>query len=111
MKCQITGARERAKLMAKTHDVGKFYWHPMTYPVKPPVVIERAETQEIDEPYRFGKGWCIRLPLTRKSLVVGKWIKKYTESQALTIAVNGRSMKQDEVDWDVIRFGATYEDI
>ena len=37
--------------------------------------------------------------------------KQYTESQALTIAVNGRSMKQDEVDWDVIRFGAAYEDL
>jgi hypothetical protein len=45
------------------------------------------------------------------ALVVGKWIRQYTESQALTVAVNGRSMKQDEVDWDVIRFGAPYEDL
>jgi hypothetical protein len=111
MKYQITGARERANIMAKTHDVGKFYWHLMTYPVKPPVVLERAETQEIEEPYRFGKGWCLRFPLTRKSIVMGKWVKRYTESQALTNAVNGRSMKKDEVDWDMIRFGAPYEDL
>lgn len=42
---------------------------------------------------------------------MGKWVKRYTESQALTNAVNGRSMKQDEVDWDIIRFGAPYEDL
>lgn len=111
MKCQTTGARERANKMAQTHDVGKFYWHLMTYPVKPPVVLERAETQEIDGQYRFGKGWCLRLPLTRKSIVMGKWVKHYTESQALTNAINGRSMKQEEVDWDIIRFGAPYEDL
>jgi hypothetical protein len=39
-------------------------------------------------------------------LVVGKWIKSYTESQALTNAVAGRPLKQDEVDWDLIRDGA-----
>ena len=92
--------------MAKTRDVGKFYWHPMTYPVNPPVLVEKANTQEIDEPYRFGTGICIRLPFTRKSLVVGKWIKSYSESQALTNAVAGRPLRQDEVDWDVIRDGA-----
>jgi len=111
MKYQITGARKRANKMAKTHDVGKFYWHLMTYPVKPPVVLERAETQEIDGQYRFGKGWCLRLPLTRKSIVMGKWIKTYSESEALTVAINGRRMDKEEIDWDVIRFGASYEDI
>ena len=42
---------------------------------------------------------------------MGKWVKRYTESQALTNAVNGRSMEKDEVDWDMIRFGAPYEDL
>ena len=98
--------------MAKTHDFGKkYYWHSMTYPVKPPVVLERAETQEIEDPYRFGKGWCLRLPLTRKAVVVGKWIKQYEESTALTVAINGRSMKQEEVDWDTIRYGVSLDDI
>ena len=83
----------------------------MTYPVKPPVVFERAETQEIEEPYRFGKGWCLRLPFTRKALVVCKWIKQYEESTALTVAINGRGMKQDEVDWDTIRYGVSLDDI
>jgi hypothetical protein len=103
MKCQIIGAKKRAKTMAKTHDVGKFYWHTMVYPIKPPVVAERAETQEIEEPYRFGKGICLRIPFTRLSLVMGKWITAHTESQALTNAIAGRAMTQDEVDWDLIR--------
>jgi len=95
--------------MAKTHDVGSFYWHTMVYPVKPPVVFEKAETQEIEEPYRFGKGYCIRVPFTRLSLVLGKWVKQYSESEALTVAINGRAMQKEEVDWDYIRFGAEHD--
>jgi len=92
--------------MAKTHDVGKkHYWHFMVYPLKPKVVFEKAETQEIEEPYRFGKGYCLRLPFTRLSIVMGKWIKYYSESQALTNAIVGRKMSTEEVDWDRIRFG------
>jgi len=83
----------------------------MTYPVKPPVVFERAETQEIEEPYRFGKGWCLRLPFTRKAIVIGKWVKQYEESTALTVAINGRGMRQEEVDWDTIRYGVNLDDI
>jgi len=92
--------------MAKTHDVGNYYWHTMVYPVKPPSIAEKAETQEIDGLYRGGHGWAIRLPFTRYALVIGKWTKAYDESSALTRAVIGRAMKQDEVDWDRIRFGA-----
>ena len=95
--------------MAKTHDVGSFYWHTMVYPVKPPVLFEKAETQEIEEPYRFGKGYCIRAPFTRVSLVLGKWVRRYSESEALTVAINGRAMTKDEVDWDYIRFGAEHD--
>lgn len=92
--------------MAKTRDIGSsFFWHTMVYPVKPPVLWERSETQEIDGKYRFGVGWAIRLPFTRLSIVIGKWIKQYTESQALTVAIRGRAMTEDEVDWDYIRAG------
>lgn len=95
--------------MARTHDVGKYYWHLMTYPVKPPVLFEKAETQEIDTPFRFGRGWSLRFPFTRRSIVLGKWVKYYSESEALTVAINGRSMNQDEVDWDHVRYGADYD--
>lgn len=92
--------------MAKTNDIGSFYWHTLKYLVKPSIFIERAESQEIEEPYREGRGWAIRLPFTTKALVVGRWGKAHDESSALTRAVIGRAMKQDEVDWDKIRFGA-----
>ena len=92
--------------MAKTHDVGTYYWHTLVYPVKPKDLWERAETQEIDEPYRGGSGWSIRLPLTRLAIVLGKWTQTYTEGAALTRAVAGRDMNKAEVNWDLIRFGA-----
>jgi hypothetical protein len=104
-----TFVRRRRIAVAKTHDVGKFYWHTMIYPIKPPVLFEKANTQEIEPPYRFGSGVCIRFPFTRASLVFGKWVKSYSESQALTNAVGGRPMNQEEVDWDVIRDGAEYD--
>lgn len=97
--------------MAKTRDVGNYYWHILIYPVKPRVLAEKAETQEIDGLYRGGRGYAFRLPFTRKAIVIGKWGKSHSESDALTRAVNGRAMKQEEVDWDTIRFGANYEDL
>jgi hypothetical protein len=89
--------------MAQTHDVGNFYWHTMTYPVKPGVVFDRAETQEIEEPYRGGKGWAIRFPFTRKAIVIGLWKARYTEGVALTRAINGRGIEESKFDWDTIR--------
>lgn len=97
--------------MAKTHDVGNFYWHTMVYPVKPNVIFDRAETQEIDGKYRGGKGWAIRLPFTRLSIVVGMWKQTYSESIALTRAINGRAIEESKFDWDTVRFGAEHEDL
>lgn len=97
--------------MAKTRDVGNFYWHTMLYPVKPPVILDRAETQEIDGKYRGGKGWAIRLPFTRLSIVIGKWTATFSESVALTRAINGRAIEESSFDWDTVRYGADYEDI
>jgi len=89
--------------MAKTHDVGKFYWHTLVYPIKFKGFTDKAETQEIEHPYRAGNGVAIRLPLTRLAIVVGKWGKSLPEGEALTRAIVGRGMKFDEVDWDTIR--------
>jgi hypothetical protein len=95
--------------MANPRDVGHFYWHPLVYPIKPPVLWERAETQEISEPFRFGVGLSIRLPFTRLALVIGKWGESLNESQALTNAIRGRAMDKEEVDWDYVRFGQEAE--
>lgn len=83
-----------------------YYWHILTYGSKPKIFVEKAETQEIDGDYRFGSGWAIRMPFTRKAIVIGKWVDSFGESEALTYAIRGRSMASDEVDWNRIRFGA-----
>lgn len=95
--------------MAKTHDVGsKYFWHFMVYPLKPKVVIEKSTTQEIEHPFRFGSGLVFRFPLTRLSIVLGKWVAQYEESQALTNAIAGRPVAQGEFDWDTVR-GEEYD--
>lgn len=90
-------------------EFGKIYWHILTYPAKPKIFWEKAETQEIDSPFRFGSGWAVRLPFTRKALVVGLWKIAYSESEALTYAIRGRFVPKEELDWDFVRFGAKDE--
>jgi hypothetical protein len=93
--------------VAATKDLGPFYCHPLTYPVKPRGLIERAFSQEIEGQYRKGYGVSIRAPFTKKALVLGVWKKTgYTESQGLTYAINGRGLMNEEVNWDFIRYGA-----
>jgi hypothetical protein len=95
--------------MARTHDVGKkYFWHAMVYPIKPKVIIERSNTQEIEEPFRYGSGLVFRLPFTRLSIVIGKWVAQYDESQALTNAIAGRAVAEGEFDWDIVR-GEEYD--
>jgi hypothetical protein len=92
--------------LANPRTVGSLYWHTLVYPVKPPILWERAETQEIALPFRGGVGVSIRLPFTRLALVVGKWNSSYDESQALTNAIRGRYLPDEEINWDFVRFGA-----
>lgn len=96
--------------MARTHDIGYTYWHTIVYGLKPKELFEKAESQEIEMPFRKGRGIAIRLPFTRLGLVVGRWKDTdFNESQALTYAVNGRGLTTNEVDWDYIRYGAKNE--
>jgi len=92
--------------LANPRTVGSLYWHTLVYPVKPPILWERAETQEISLPFRGGVGVSVRLPFTRLALVVGKWNSSYDESQALTNAIRGRYLPDEEINWDFVRFGA-----
>ena len=92
--------------MAQTRDIGPVYWHGIKYAVKPKELFEKAESQEIERPFRHGKGIAIRLPFSKLGLVIGLWKKTgFTEGEALTYAVNGRSLIKDEVDWDIVRYG------
>jgi len=92
--------------VANPKDFGPIYWHTLIYPVKPKELWERAETQEIEEPFRGGVGESIRLPLTRLAIVIGRWNARFEESQALTNAIRGRSLPEEEIDWEFVRYGA-----
>jgi hypothetical protein len=39
------------------------------------------------------------------ALVVGKWTSQFEESQALTNAIRGRALPEEEIDWDFVRYG------
>lgn len=89
-----------------TKDFGPFYAHGITYGKKPKELFEKAESQEIELPFRRGAGIAVRFPFTRKAIVLGKWKETgYTESEALTYAINGRPLLKNEINWDAIRFG------
>jgi hypothetical protein len=88
--------------MAEPRTIRSIYWHYLNYPIRPKVLVDPAETQEIDPPYRRGVGFAYRLPLTNHAIVIGKWISSHDESTALTYAISGR-VATDEIDWDTVR--------
>jgi hypothetical protein len=93
--------------MANTKDIGSLYWHPTSYKIKPKELWEKAESQETEYPFRRGAAIIVRLPFSKKALVMGIWKETgFSESEALTSAVNGRGLTKNEVDWDLIRQGA-----
>ena len=97
--------------MASTRSIGKVYWQLFVYPIKPKVLIDVAETQEIAGKYRWGKGYAVRLPLTRYAIVIGVWKQAFDERVALTRAINGRMIEEEKFDWDTIRKKEILDDI
>lgn len=93
--------------MAQTHDIGTFYWTTIKYLGKPKVLIERAESQEIDGKFRRGVGVAFRVPFSTLGVVLGKWVSQAeSESHALSYAIGGRILDDNEFNWDHLRFGA-----
>jgi hypothetical protein len=96
--------------MAATHDIGTYYWTTIRYLSKPRVLIERAESQEIDPPFRRGVGVAFRLPFSTRGVVLGKWVAAAaSESHALSYAIGGRVVSDQEFDWDTVRYGVEDE--
>lgn len=95
--------------MADTRGLGPIYWHTMKYPIKFKGLLDAAETQEIDSPFRRGRGYAIRFPGTCHALVLGRWQSRHSESEALTYAIGGRAMDSEEVDWNHVRGGENDE--
>lgn len=95
--------------MSEIHSVHKIYWQVLKYPFVPPKFLDESETQEIDDPYRHGRGVAIKIPFTKSVLILGKWLSKKGESEALTYAIGGRILSDDELNWESIRFGEQNE--
>lgn len=73
--------------MPRTHDIGRFYFHGLRYPVTGAPVLERAVTAEVEPPYREGRGWAVKLA-PRTVLIVGWWFDTgRDEEEALTAAL------------------------
>lgn len=91
--------------MPETRDIGRFYAHTMRYPETNgwPPLVEAANTQEVEEPYRKGRGVVLRL-WGRKAVVLGRWKKPVgvDTDDALMAALEGEVLPvtADEIaDW------------
>jgi len=79
--------------MPQIHDIGKHHFvHTMKYPDRNFPIVDRGETQEIEDPYRSGQSWVLRVPLSRAAVVVGRWTSRVDEDSALRRAIMARDL-------------------
>lgn len=79
--------------MPQVHNIGEsMYLHTMKYPSRKFPLTEPGDTQEIESPYRVGKGRVFRIPLTTRAVVVGRWEGHREEHDALTDAIGIREL-------------------
>ena len=79
--------------MPQIHDIGKHHFiHAMKYPTRNFPVIDKGETQEIEQPYRNGRSLVFRVPLGRSAIVVGRWQTRLSEDTALRRAIRARDL-------------------
>ena len=79
--------------MPQIHDIGKHHFvHTMEYPTKKFPIIDKGETQEIEDPYRNGRSLVFRIPLSRTALVFGRWQTRFSEDTALRRAIQARDL-------------------
>ena len=79
--------------MPQIHDIGKHHFvHTMEYPTKKFPIIDKGETQEIEDPYRNGRSLVFRIPLSRTAVVVGRWQTRFSEDMALRRAIQARDL-------------------
>ena len=79
--------------MPQVHEIGtKYFTHQMRYPSTAFPLMESGTTQEIEEPYRQGKSWVFRLPMSTRAVVVGRWGDPLEEEQALRQAMGVRDL-------------------
>lgn len=78
--------------MPQTRDVGRVFFHLLKYPIPGAPLIDRSTTNEVEPPYREGRGRAVRIG-RRWAIVVGRWHNTdRDEDQALLVALRGQSM-------------------
>lgn len=98
--------------MPETHGTKHLYFHFHRYPdlrnlqmpVRRPHCTEKAWTQEIESPYRYGHGRVFRFWPSRRAVVIGRWGPPSGggELHALERATQARAMHDvlaDIKDW------------
>lgn len=79
--------------MPQIHDIGNsHYVHQMDYPSRKFPIIDKGNTQEIEWPYRVGNALVFRVPFTTKAFVLGHWVSRKDEEDALTSAIGAREV-------------------
>jgi hypothetical protein len=79
--------------MPALHQIGKkHFFHTMKYPSTQFPLMESGHTQEIEDPYRAGDAWVVRVPFTRTAVVVGRWVCALKEDDALASAIQMREL-------------------
>lgn len=79
--------------MPELHQIGKHHFvHAMKYPTTRFPLIDRGDTQEIEDPYRYGRSLVMRLPFARSAFVVGRWTGEGTEDSGLRRAIGARDL-------------------
>jgi hypothetical protein len=79
--------------MPQVHNIGEhMYLHAMQYPSRRFPLTERGHTQEIESPYRTGEGRVLRIPFSKRAIVVGRWQEPRAEEAALTDAIGMREL-------------------
>lgn len=79
--------------MPQVHNIGEhMYLHTMKYPSRKFPITERGHTQEIEAPYRVGAGRVLRIPFSKRAVVIGKWQQAKDEQVALTDAIGMREL-------------------
>ena len=88
--------------MTDPRTVGTVFWHGISYPdwISVPLV-NRSTTTEVEPPFRHGRCVIVRLPLTRRALVVGRWEGRYTDpSAAYSRALGLRVIDDNGAGWE-----------
>jgi hypothetical protein len=69
--------------------------HRMEYPTRKFPVFEIGDTQETSHPFRRARSLVVRLPLTRHSVVIGRWGQEQEEESALIRALQLGEKRQN----------------